>query len=242
MYDLQRQGTWLFRHRSYLPFLMVGFFLVELRTYTYFYLSGTADGLLEFACVAIALAGLAIRVYTVGHTPSGTSGRTTSQPRASELNTTGMYSVVRHPLYLGNMLIWLGITLFCHSAIFTLGCLAIFVLYYERIILSEEAFLRGKFGPAYEDWAARTPMLLPRFRNWVRPNLSFSWKTAIKREYTGLFLITTSLTVLEVLGDRIYLGRWTLDPTWAVIFCVGVAIYVTLRTLKKRHVLDVARR
>ncbi len=239
MYDLQRQGTWLFRYRSYLPFLMVAFFLLEFRTYVYFFRSNTADGFLEAACLMIALAGLAIRIYTVGHAPGGTSGRTTSQPRASTLNTTGAYSVVRHPLYLGNMLIWLGITLFFHSPIFTLGCLAVFVLYYERIMLSEEAYMRATFGPAYEQWAERTPMLLPRFRNWVRPNLPFSWKTAIKREYTGLCVITTALFVLEMLGDRQYLGHWTLDPAWLTIFALGIATYLTLRTLKKLGLLDV---
>jgi protein-S-isoprenylcysteine O-methyltransferase Ste14 len=242
MHDLQRQGTWLFRYRSYLPFLMVAFFLVQLRTYRYPFNSRTDDGLWECVCLVIALAGLAIRVYTVGHAPNGTSGRTTSKPRASELNTTGAYSLVRHPLYLGNMLIWLGITLFFHSAIFTLGCLAVFVLYYERIMLSEEAYLRQKFGPAYEQWAKRTPMLLPRFRNWVRPSLPFSWKTAVRGEYTALFVITTALSVLEVLGDRIYLGRWTLDPAWVLIFCVGLATYTTLRTLKKMGILNVAGR
>jgi protein-S-isoprenylcysteine O-methyltransferase Ste14 len=239
MYDLQRQGTWLFKYRSYLPFVMVAFFLLQMRTYKYFYCSPTIDRLLELACLTIAAAGLAVRVYAVGHAPKGTSGRTTSSPKASELNTTGLYSIVRHPLYLGNMLIWLGITLFFHSAIFTLGCLAIFVLYYERIMLSEEAYLQATFGAEYERWAERTPMLVPRFRNWVRPNLPFSWKTALKREYTGLFVITTALFVLEVLGDRIYLGSWRLDPDWTIIFSLGLAAYIVLRTLKKMGVLDV---
>jgi protein-S-isoprenylcysteine O-methyltransferase Ste14 len=239
MYDLQRQGTWLFKYRSYLPFVMIAFFLIELPTYTYAFHSQLIDTLMELTCLTVAATGLAIRIYAVGHAPKGTSGRTTSGPKASELNTTGVYSIVRHPLYLGNMLIWLGITLFFHCAVFTLACMAIFVLYYERIILSEEAFLHETFGPAYKQWADRTPMLLPRFKNWVRPNLPFSWKTALKREYTGLFVITTVLFVLEVLGDRTYLGRWTLDPEWVIIFCLGLAVYTALRSLKKMGVLDV---
>ena len=242
MYDLQQQGSWLFKRRSYLPFLTIALFVVQLRTYTYPFKSALADAILELLCFAIALIGLAIRIHTVGHAPRGTSGRTTTTPRATTLNRTGMYSIVRHPLYLGNMLIWLSITLFLHSVVFTLACMALFVLYYERIILSEQAYLQGKFGQAYVDWAARTPMLLPRWRNWVRPSLPFCWKSVLKREYTGLFVISTALTLLEIAGDLFSLGYWNFEWTWAIVFCVGTTVYLVLRTLKKRGMLDVAGR
>ncbi|MGC9453013.1 MAG: methyltransferase family protein, partial [Oceanipulchritudo sp.] len=44
----------------------------------------------------------------------GTSGRNTKQQVAYSLNTTGFYSVVRNPLYLGNFFMYLGIALFTH--------------------------------------------------------------------------------------------------------------------------------
>lgn len=242
MHDLQRQGAWLFKHRSYLPFLTLALFFVVLHGYTYPLGSHRADVLLEITCFVIALTGLAIRVHAVGHAPKGTSGRTTRTPQASTLNTTGMYSVVRHPLYLGNLLIWGAITLFLHSALFSLACVALFVVYYERIILSEEAFLTKEFGREYEEWAGKTPMLLPDFRKWVRPNLPFSWKVALKREYTGFFVITTALTALEILGDVFYKGSWTFEWTWALFFGTGAVVYVTLRTLKKQGHLHVKRR
>jgi len=150
-----------------------------------------------------------------------------------------MYSVVRHPLYVGNLLIWGAITLFLHSVLFSLACVALFVVYYERIILSEEAFLREKFGREYQQWAGTTPMLLPSFAKWVRPSLSFSRKIALKRQYTGLFVITTTMTALEILGDLFYKGSWTLEWPWVFVFATGTIIYVTLRTLKKRGYLDV---
>jgi protein-S-isoprenylcysteine O-methyltransferase Ste14 len=68
-----------------------------------------SDGLWEAICVAVSLVGLGIRIATVGHAPGGTSGRrTVGGPSALALNTSGMYSVVRHPLYLGNYFQWLG--------------------------------------------------------------------------------------------------------------------------------------
>ena len=50
-----------------------------------------------------------IRIYTVGTTPAGTSGRNRDKQIAEKLNKTGVYSIIRHPLYLGNLLIWLGV-------------------------------------------------------------------------------------------------------------------------------------
>ncbi len=41
-----------------------------------------------------------------------------------------------------------------------LACLVL-ALYYERIICAEETFLQQKFGKAYTDWAARTPVFIP---------------------------------------------------------------------------------
>ena len=49
----------------------------------------------------------------VGFTPRGTSGRNTKEGQVAEsLNTLGMYSMCRHPLYLGNLLMWLGIVMY----------------------------------------------------------------------------------------------------------------------------------
>ena len=45
------------------------------------------------------------------------------------------------------------------------------------------AFLRQKFGDAFMEWAAATPVILPKFKNWRPPSLPFSFKLAINREY-----------------------------------------------------------
>ena len=65
----------------------------------------TADMHYEAACIALAFVGLAIRVFTVGFVPAGTSGRKHDGQIAETLNTTGIYSLTRNPLYLGNAVI-----------------------------------------------------------------------------------------------------------------------------------------
>lgn len=52
---------------------------------------------------------------TIGQVPKGTSGRNTSQQVADTLSTDGVYSVVRHPLYLGNFLMCMGVSMMPHQ-------------------------------------------------------------------------------------------------------------------------------
>jgi protein-S-isoprenylcysteine O-methyltransferase Ste14/membrane-associated phospholipid phosphatase len=235
--QMRRQGNWFFRWRSFLPLIIVPLFLIEVRYSAYPGNDHLFDRLWELFCLTISLAGLAIRIYTVGYAGKGTSGRTTNAPKAQELSTTGMYSIVRHPLYLGNFVTWAGIVLLPHSITLTAFCLIVFFLLYERIILAEEAFLAEKFGAAFTEWAQKTPMILPRFRLWRKPALPFSWQAVLAREYPAFFAITASFTAIEIFGDRFSQGRWELDWMWAGIFCVGLLVFVVLRTLKKMRII-----
>jgi len=220
-----------------LPLIIVPLFLIGLQHFTYPLGSRLLDRLWELFCFAISLLGLGIRIYTVGHVPKGTSGRTTSTPKAQELNTTGIYSVVRHPLYLGNFIIWVGIVLLVRSTLLTVACVLAYFLYYERIIIAEEAFLSEKFGAAFAQWAEKTPMIIPRFKLWCKPPQPFSWQVVLIREYPGFLVITASFAALNVLGARFYEGRWRLDWMWAGILCVGLLAFVALWTLKKMRII-----
>jgi protein-S-isoprenylcysteine O-methyltransferase Ste14 len=144
--EFERTGNWLFRWRSYLPLMMIAIFLLALREYEYPGNSENLDHLWEIFCLIVSFIGFGIRVFTVGHTPKGTSGRNTKEQVAETLNTSGIYSVVRNPLYLGNFFMGLGLALFAHLWWLTLIYILVFWLYYERIIFAEEEYLRNKFG------------------------------------------------------------------------------------------------
>ncbi|MDR2152686.1 MAG: DUF1295 domain-containing protein, partial [Helicobacteraceae bacterium] len=70
---------------------------------------------LTVLAVLISALGVAIRVYTIGYKHKGTSGRNTKTQQASALNTKGIYSLTRNPLYLGNFLIGWGVIVYTHS-------------------------------------------------------------------------------------------------------------------------------
>ncbi len=235
--QIRKQGNWLFRWRSFLPLVIIPLFIISLRHSTYPEGSHLLDRAWELFCFAISLSGLGIRIYTVGHVPAGTSGRTTSRPKAQELNTTGIYSIVRHPLYLGNFVIWVGVVLFPRSILLAAFCFLAFFLYYERIIIAEETFLSEKFGAVFTQWAEKTPMFIPKFKLWCRPTHPFSWRVVLAREYPGFFAIAASLTAIEVLSDRFSEGKWQIDWLWATIFLAGLLVFLILRTLKKMRII-----
>ena len=124
----------------------------------------------EAACVGLVLVGLVLRAVTVGYVPRRTSGRNTSGQIANVLNTTGLYSLTRNPLYLANCVIYLGMVLLTQDLLLSLAFALFLALYYERIILAEEAFLLRRFGESYLAWAADVPPFLPRLWGWRQPS------------------------------------------------------------------------
>lgn len=235
--DFESTGNWLFRWRSYLPLLLIGIVILALRGFEYPGHSKRLDGLWEVVCLLISFVGLGIRAITIGHTPKGTSGRNTIEQQAESLNTTGMYSVVRHPLYLGNLFMGLGIALFAHMWSVTLIYVLAFCVYYERIMYAEEAYLRERFGNVFVEWASRTPAFIPNFKSWKQPSLPFSLRNVLRREYSGIFALIVTLFVLEVVGDIFAEHRLELDLPWELFLILGFVVWAVLRTLKKKTTL-----
>jgi protein-S-isoprenylcysteine O-methyltransferase Ste14 len=238
--EFEASGAWLFRYRSLLPLLALPLVGAALSSFAYLGNNHELDEIWNVICLLISLMGLVVRVVTIGYVPRGTSGRNTRKQDARKLNTSGMYSVVRHPLYLGNYVIVLGVSMYFHTSYLVLLATCLYALYYERIMFAEEAFLRQRFGEEFERWAACTPSILPRLRGWRRAELPFSWRTVLRREYTGLFGILAVFCLLEITGDSLVEHHLKIDWPWVVLFGCGLLIYLTLRTLKKQTtVLDV---
>ena len=131
VHEFERSGNWLFKRRGWLPVFLVGAGVLVM------YL-GNRQALLfdmrdEIIFLSVSLLGEIIRIITVGFAPKNTSGRNTSAGQIADgLNVTGIYSIVRHPLYVGNFFMWLGPVLFIRSTWFTIVFVLIYWLYYEN--------------------------------------------------------------------------------------------------------------
>ena len=232
--ELERTGNWLFARRSYLPLILFIPILLALRTYRYPEGREDLDLVWEMICLSVGMVGLAIRVLTIAHAPAGTSGRNTSGQVAAGLNTSGMYSLVRHPLYLGNYFMWLAPALFPMKWWVPVLVTLVFWLYYERIMFAEEEFLRRVFGREYESWSERTPAFIPRTLRWEAPALPFSARNVLRREYSGFFGLIATFMVLEFASDLAATGKPQLDPIWMAIFGSSFVVYAALRVLKRQ--------
>src|SRR3954452_23050810 len=86
-----------------------------------------------------------------------------------EMATDGIYSLTRNPLYLGSTCLALAASMFFQSPLLLILTVLVLAFYLQKVIRSEEAFLRQRFGPAFEAYAARTPRFLPRFSAYRTP-------------------------------------------------------------------------
>lgn len=243
--SMESSGNWLFRWRSFLPLALYGLAVPV----AYWLPDGWSPGFQVAGwwlfCLGVSFFGLFIRALTIGFTPRGTSGRNTSEGQVAEsLNTRGIYGMVRHPLYVGNYFMWIGIVLFVGNQWFTLVVSLLFWVYYERIMFAEEAFLRRKFDADYVRWSMKTPAFIPQFRGWVKPSVSFSMRNVLKREYNGFFAVFVSFALIDGIHclaseDEAIHNQWISDH-WVFLTAGAAAVFLLLRTLKKRtRVLDV---
>ena len=242
MDSLITQGRYLFQWRSYAPLVVLPVAAMEFGNSSWV---STRFGLAvddswDLFCLCCSVTGVGLRILTVGFVPSSTSGRSTTRLRAAQLNTTGMYSLLRHPLYAANFVVFLGFVLVVKSIVFVLLATMAFVVYYERIILVEEQFLEMSYGGEFRDWAARTPAVIPRFNSWASPSLPFSWRAAMQREYHGVLLVGV-VFFLSKLSEGLIVRQQTVQNWFAseiayvimLLLCsifYSVASYIRKRT------------
>jgi protein-S-isoprenylcysteine O-methyltransferase Ste14 len=124
-----------------------------------------------------AALGTLIRLYASGYIIKN-----------AELAQSGPYAFVRHPLYTGNILLVMGFAV-ANATLWAVPlALVFFWFYYPPAIEYEDRKLNGIFGQTWQDWADRTPALMPRFRSPAGgPSGGWSLKTSLRRN--GEFLI-----------------------------------------------------
>lgn len=148
----------------------------------------------------ISLTGEIIRIWSVGF--AGSETRTTSGVGGTYLVTQGPYSIVRNPLYIGNILIYTGIgimsmALFPYLQIFAF---AFFFFQYYCIIIAEETFLSEKFGSTFDQYKKSVSRFVPGIKQIpesIKSNLVFKLNEGLKSERRSLqaFLITSILII-----------------------------------------------
>lgn len=232
--ELEVQGNFLFKYRGYFPILIIiAGLAVFISSDQHFSNNTEHQFTYKLICLAVAVLGVIIRIYTVGHTPKNTSGRNTTEGQiADELNTTGIYSTVRHPLYVGNFFMWLGVTMLTQNIWFCVAFIFLYWVYYERIMFAEEQFLRKKFGEIYLSWASKKPAFIPSFDNFVAPKYPFSIKKVLRNEKAGILYLFALFFAFDMISRYIKTATFEVEYNiWYVLFIGAVIYYAIVKLL-----------
>lgn len=186
---------WVFAHRDRLPipFLLIGI-VSRLLSKGPRSPAQWRSGLALLGLLLIVV-GESLRIWAVGIAGAATRSRSTN---ARRLVQEGPYTIVRNPIYVGNLLLCLGLACFTASWTVALACLLYFLIVYSRIIRTEEHFLRATFGTVYEAFCRRVPQFLPRFRwSWQVLRAPFSMRE-LRKEYQTIAGIICATLVLHL--------------------------------------------
>lgn len=138
------------------------------------------------AAAPLVLAGECLRIWASGHLE-----------KTRALATGGPYAHSRNPLYLGSALMAVGVAVASASVAVVAAVVAYFLAFYPHVMREEAAFLRRRFGPEYEAWAAEVPLLGPRATpggprasrfDWKRVAANREWRTAAALPAVALLL------------------------------------------------------
>lgn len=234
VHSFEKNGNKLFRYRGQIPVVL--FLLAIPAIYFtdstcvmksdawYYALTGFA--------IAVSLTGQIIRAIAIGTSNKNTSGRNTQGQVAEALNTKGIYSTVRHPLYLGNYFMWIGIVIFTFNVWYIVIVSLLFWIYYERIMFAEERFLERKFGESYVNWSMGVPSFWPSMKNYVPGNIPFSMKTIMRREYTGVTATMIGFIFVAYLREWFMTKEVPTSLNYAYWLAGALLISLIFRTLK----------
>ncbi|MCB0751933.1 MAG: isoprenylcysteine carboxylmethyltransferase family protein [Ignavibacteriae bacterium] len=179
----------LFKFRSYTPVPFVIHMLV-------FYNGNPLSWIIG---LIILILGELLRFWGVSF--AGSITRTTSSVKADQLVTAGPFAHVRNPLYVGNILIYLGFGIISLALFPYLQIIALvwFVFQYTLIVSIEEEFLESKFGQSYKDYKANVNRIVPKLKAYkpenagvIEPNYQKGLKSEMRTmQALGVILLLT---------------------------------------------------
>jgi protein-S-isoprenylcysteine O-methyltransferase Ste14 len=207
--------------------------------------SERADLALDGIGLGVAVAGQTLRAMVIGlaYIRRGGKGK---KIHADRLVQDGFFAHSRNPLYLGNMMVFLGLFLVLNSTWGYLVGVPFFYLAYLSITLAEEDYLRRQFGNEYIAYYRRVNRFVPSLQGLgaTLRSMSFDWGRLIRKEYGSTFLwITTAIALLlwESAARHGWSSTGPRAQILAAIWGTALAGYLLARYMKKTGRLSAAR-
>ena len=174
-----------------------------------------------------------------------TRGGQNRQVWANSLVDGGMFAHSRNPLYVGNLLIILGLALVHNGWAMYFVALPVFLFVYAAIVSAEEEYLNARFGDAYAEYCRRVPRWLPSLRGLpqtIREG-NFDWLKVLRKEYGTPFAWLSGFLLLLIWEHSSPFAE-PIGPAelrWIAVIWITLALaYMTVRTLKLRGYIGTA--
>jgi len=186
---------------------------------------------------AIALSGQMFRLFVIGFAYIKRGGKN-CKVYADDLVIAGLYAHTRNPMYVGNILIAVGVSIFYGSLWTYVVVIPFFFWVYLAITAAEEQYLLGKFGSAYEDYMKSVNRFVPDFHGLSESlaGYRYRWRTVLSKEYGTLFSLLAGLTFIAI-WKKYWIYGWDAQKheilTLAWLFVPCILFYVIVRFLKK---------
>ena len=227
-------GNFIFSHRNVIFALFFVLFVLGTRP-----ASGSDPlGIWHYAVgIAVAFAGQIIRALTIGLAYIIRGGKN-RRVYAKTLVKNGIFAHCRNPLYLGNILIVIGLGIVAHSILFYVLGIPLFIFMYMAIIKAEEDYLANTFGEEYIEYCRNVNRFIPRMSGIRKTieGMQFNWRRLIVKEYGATYLWITCMILLIMKNQYFLYGHKANKNvllTLSLSFLVVTLLYAVARYFKK---------
>ncbi|MEN8154199.1 MAG: isoprenylcysteine carboxylmethyltransferase family protein [Acidobacteriota bacterium] len=222
-------GNFLFKYRSFTPIPLIVFVFLLFSPVNY----GHINLYIDLGGISLLIFGELIRILSVGFSFTGTSGRE-NYLRADKLNTSGIYSVVRNPLYIGNIFIYSGLLIVFSNIYALLFFVILLIVQYYFIILSEQEYLKVKYGESYKKYCSEVRSIIPGFRNRRRAENKFNLKKVLFKENDSVFNSLFLLGLVLIFKYKIFYSVVKNTKLWILYFSILIMLYILIKIIKRR--------
>jgi protein-S-isoprenylcysteine O-methyltransferase Ste14 len=200
-------GRFFFRHRNALFPVLFGLAALLLRPRIILGRSAL-DRWLVIAGMGVAVSGELVRLVTIGYEYIERGGRQ-GQVYASRLVQGGVYGLTRNPMYVGNGLIAIGVSMVTGAPGAYLVLMPLFLFIYQAIVAAEEAYLHRQFGAEYAAYCARVPRFTPSFRGAAQAfaGMRYNGRRSVRQDLSTITGLAMALVLLPW-WRRLWLEGW----------------------------------
>lgn len=184
----------------------------------------------------VTISGQLIRGATIGLAYIIRGGKE-GKVYAEELVTQGIFNHCRNPLYVGNILMLLGVGILSNSLIYVLVVMPLFMVIYHAIVLAEENFLQKKFGDKFNAYCRRVNRWIPSLYNISNTfnSMEFKAKRWLLKEYNTQYVWLTGIALILLFKypQLTNYNESRRNMLLAIILPVLSLLYLFVRYLKK---------